>query len=323
MSKQQRIAELIRQVKMGQHPNATSFSRYWSRISGETITARTIGRDIEELRTTYGAPLTHCGRNNGYRLDDPLWSLPIEFLDDDEQLVGLLSTAVGSDLLPSSIRNCAETALRAHLTATDPGAVADIDLSALIYATHGKASVDNAIVEPVINAWCRRRILDLFYRNVYTDETTQRQVEPHALFGSDGAWYIHGWCHLRGAWRNFALHRIQSVDVKRTTFKRDPAAVAHVRSGWLFNSGEIRDILIHVAPHLAASIKERQWFGKQIVESEGKSGLRLRITQAPKEPLIHWVMGYFGAICVVEPVALRQEIAKKARAVAKRHSGAE
>lgn len=56
-----------------------------------------------------------------------------------------------------------------------------------------------------------RQVVHLTYRSASKAQTTERDIEPWALTGSSGAWYVQGWCRLAGAPRTFRVDRIRDV----------------------------------------------------------------------------------------------------------------
>lgn len=59
----------------------------------------------------------------------------------------------------------------------------------------------------------QRRIVHLRYRSRSKQEHTERDVEPWALVGAGGAWYLQGWCRSAGAPRDFRLDRVVALTV--------------------------------------------------------------------------------------------------------------
>ncbi len=59
----------------------------------------------------------------------------------------------------------------------------------------------------------RRCVVALRYRSRSKSETTEREVEPWAVVGSQGAWYLQGWCRLAKGPRDFRLDRIERLVV--------------------------------------------------------------------------------------------------------------
>lgn len=63
----------------------------------------------------------------------------------------------------------------------------------------------------VREALLAKRRLHLVYYAHSRDETTERDVDPWALFLSGGRWYLVGWCHRVDDERIFRLDRIRAV----------------------------------------------------------------------------------------------------------------
>jgi proteasome accessory factor C len=55
------------------------------------------------------------------------------------------------------------------------------------------------------------------------DERTTRDVDPHAVFAHDGAWYLRGYCHLAHAQRTFRVDRVVDAVALDETFEAGTA----------------------------------------------------------------------------------------------------
>ncbi len=64
-------------------------------------------------------------------------------------------------------------------------------------------------------------VVHLTYRSGSKAQTTERDVEPWALTGLSGAWYVQGWCRLAGAPRTFRVDRIREVRLTGEIAPRD------------------------------------------------------------------------------------------------------
>ncbi|HKA84060.1 MAG TPA: WYL domain-containing protein [Acidimicrobiales bacterium] len=62
----------------------------------------------------------------------------------------------------------------------------------------------------------RRVRLDYYAYN--RDQRTTRDVDPHAVFAHEGAWYVRAYCHQAKDQRLFRVDRIYGVDVLDQTF---------------------------------------------------------------------------------------------------------
>ena len=55
------------------------------------------------------------------------------------------------------------------------------------------------------------RVVHLVYRSASRAETTERDVEPWAVVGAGGAWYLQGYCRSAQGGRDFRLDRIKEL----------------------------------------------------------------------------------------------------------------
>lgn len=77
-------------------------------------------------------------------------------------------------------------------------------------------------LEALRRAVRERRVVRLVYRSGSKVQTTERLVEPWAVMGARGAWYLHGWCRMAQAPRHFRLDRIKELEVTDTPAEREP-----------------------------------------------------------------------------------------------------
>lgn len=186
--------------------------RFWS---GEELTtrlgvsARTLRRDVDRLRT-YGYPVDATpGTGGGYRLAAGA-HLPPLLLDDDEAVaiaVGLRAAASASidGMEDTSVRALAklEQVLPDHLRRRVRAVHANI-------ASQG--NVGGPTVDPdalaVLALACRDHEQVRFdYRRRDGDEAS-RLVEPHQLVSMGRRWYLVAWDVRRNDWRTFRLDRL-------------------------------------------------------------------------------------------------------------------
>lgn len=185
--------------------------RYWSGSAlchRLTITARTLRRDVDRLRTL-GYPVNSTsGAAGGYQLGAGA-TLPPLLLDDEEAVavaVGLRTSASGtvSGMEEASLRALAK--LRQVLPQRLRERVAALHSFILPLAVQGP-SVDAEMLS-VIAAACRDcETLRFEYRS--KDGTSgERLAEPHRLVHTGRRWYLAAWDTDRIDWRTFRIDRI-------------------------------------------------------------------------------------------------------------------
>lgn len=63
------------------------------------------------------------------------------------------------------------------------------------------------------------KAVQITYRSVGKEETTERVIEPWSVFTTLGRWYVHGHCRLVDDARTFRVDRIRDIDVLGETFE--------------------------------------------------------------------------------------------------------
>jgi predicted DNA-binding transcriptional regulator YafY len=199
------------------------------------VSARTVRRDVDRLRSLGYPVQATMGPAGGYRLGAGA-ALPPLLLEDDEAVavaVGLRTAAGGS------VAGIEETSLRAlaKLEQVLPARLRH-RVSALQRATvsvpgEGPA-VDAAVLSAVAGAVRASERLRFDYL-AFDGTAARREVEPHRLVHVRGRWYLVAWDVARDAWRTFRADRIRPRTPNGARFAPRPGpeggAAAYVQRG--------------------------------------------------------------------------------------------
>lgn len=173
------------------------------------VTARTLRRDIDRLRSL-GYPVhSTSGTAGGYSLGAGA-ALPPLMLEDDEGIAVALAlqTAAGSSVtgiedaaqralskleqvLPNRLRRRIKTMRSSIVRLSDTGPM--VDLSAV----------------SALAAACEAQREIAFDYNDHHARFTRRSVEPHRLVHMERRWYLVAWDKERTDWRTFRVDRIR------------------------------------------------------------------------------------------------------------------
>lgn len=186
--------------------------RYWSgaELSGRLeVTARTLRRDVDRLRSL-GYPVNSTsGTAGGYQLGAGA-TLPPLLLDDEEAVavaVGLRTAASGTvtGIEEASVRALSKlqqllpSRLRRRVSALN---------SFILPLTHSGPTVDAEALAVIAGA-CRDYEMLRFNYHSRDGAATTREVEPHRLVHTGHRWYLAAWDIGRKNWRTFRIDRIQ------------------------------------------------------------------------------------------------------------------
>ncbi|MET7300573.1 YafY family protein [Embleya sp. NPDC005575] len=185
------------------------------------VTARTVRRDVERLRTL-GYPVhADPGVGGGYRLGAGT-DLPPLLLDDEEAIATVVSLIAGA---AGAVPGAGDAALRA-LTKLDRVLPTRLrhEVRALSAAVAsfgaGPTPIDPQVLMTLAGA-CRDEV-EAGFDYPSGNEVRRRRVEPYRLVASDRRWYLLAFDLDRDDWRSFRIDRM--TDVAARTWRYQPRA---------------------------------------------------------------------------------------------------
>lgn len=302
------ICDLLRQ---GRHPNCRTLAE---RLE---VHERTVHRDLTYLRDLLQAPIAYDARRRGYHLIEPGWSMPPVRLAEGEAVALLLGlsalAAYRGTGLEGPLRSLIDKLpllLPDHVS-VDPGDLV-ADVSFMVEPPRGdqeRVAAAFAALRVAIEASHR---VEMTYYTPSRDEVTVRRVDPYHLRHFEGAWYLVGFCHLRGAYRTFALDRIQQLAVLDETFSRrgDFSPETYFGESWRLERGaEKQRVVIRFDPYQARWVRGRTWHPTQETVEEPDGSLTLAFTVTGLGEVQRWVLQFGAHAEVLAPPELREAVA--------------
>lgn len=301
-----------RQLRTGSFPTVEQLARACE------VNAKTIRRDLEHLRDQLGAPVAYCRSRGGWHYTSSTYFLPAIIITEGE-LIGLflaekflrqtgathfqadLQRAIDklSELLPDVISVHRETVEQTQSYCNSVTSLCDLD-----------------VFRRLADAVLRRRQLRVRYWTAGRDAETERLIDPWHLRAIDGAWYVIAWCHLRTARRVFSCARIRSVEETGETFTvpADFNVDEFFRGTFkvLCDDGRpLQHVRLRFAPSAAKYIREKIWHVSQTLVDDADGGAIVELAVRSLIEVRRWVLSW-GCECeVLEPDALRDDIARE------------
>jgi predicted DNA-binding transcriptional regulator YafY len=319
-----RNAEVIRQWKILKRVEAGRYTTAQDLADEHGVTERTIRRDIEALQEA-GFPLYDerlDGRKiwrlvEGYkqRLTQTFTLAELSALYFSKNLMSFLGGAPFAQDLESAFGKIKEAlparslpylARVQELFAARPDPWKDYSR---------KQDVINSLIDAVLHQ--RRAMIAYFSFN--SRRTKSYTVEPYRLVYYHGGLYVYARAQEYGEVRTFAVERIETIEVLEETFEIPPdfSISEHARAAFGLTGGKPVPVEVVFDPEAATYVRERVWHESQeLVEGPGGS-VTLRMSVAPGPELKAWLKGYLPHVRVVEPTALRDEIARDLEAARK------
>jgi predicted DNA-binding transcriptional regulator YafY len=319
MARLERVLWIDAQVRSGRHPNLASVMARWE------VSRGTAHGDYRYLKDRLDAPLAFDREHGGWVYTDPTFALPSAIVSESE------ATALQRALLVA----------REHL---NPAATAGLDAFADWLAPYlparssaaesagggselsGGVGVSPDLLRACVEAIRVRRKLHLRYHGAHRDQDTERTVHPYHLHHWRAEPYLLTWDELRQDWRTFLLSRVTHWRTvgEEAAFVRDPAfdAQALLERGFgLLHGADLTTVRVRFSPYQARWVRERRYHPSQQNEEQADGSLILTLNVAGTAEVKRWVLGYGREAEVLEPAALRAEIATEAKDLEKIYGG--
>lgn len=283
----------------------------------------TIERDLRELRN-YGAPIEHDRKRRGYYYAEP-WS-PYEIPLSEGELVALflgqklMAQYRGTPFAPAiqsafeKLQLCLPNYVSVDLNLA--GEVVSFDVPRL----RGNELRVARYFQGLGDARHRRHRVVIRYWTASRDELTSRKVDPYHLHFYQGAWYLIGYCHLRGEVRTFALDRIRKLTVTGEEFAIPPDfdIGAYFADMWGIEHGTApQKVKLQFAPEPARWVRERVWHSSQKLEELPDGSLVMEVTVSGLGEVKRWLLQFGAGVQVLQPDTLRREVMREVRGMAK------
>ncbi len=310
-----RIFQLHRLFKAGK---ALSLQQL---MEQQEVSKATIKRDLDLLRDQLGAPLLYDRDRNAYLYapQQEAFELPglwfnaseLHALLAAEQLLenvqpGLLTPHIGP--LKTRIRTLLERS----------GHSSDTVTARVVMQPIGKRGLESASFAGVADAVLDGHPIEIGYHARGKGETRQRPVHPQRLLYYRDNWYMIAWCEQAQALRTFSIDRIRSSHpIERPLHQTSETELQrHLDDGYGIFAGTAHNLaILRFTPHMARWVADEQWHPQQQGRWDGEH-YELQIPYADPTELIMDILKYGPDVEVLEPAALRKEVAKRLRQAA-------
>ena len=271
------------------------------------VSKRTIYRDMSALNQM-GVPIAAMP-GEGFELVEGYYIPPLMFTEN-EAVAMMLGSRLLFQQAAGSLNRGADSAL-AKITVALPDQVrarAEALTNVIGFITpNEKFDLDNPQLLTLQKAIQERRVIHIRYHGYQKDDVTERDVEPHQLFYSDGIWYLEGYCRLRKDIRAFRLSRIEKLAGLRETFSKK-------RTG---RGGKQKRIEVRVrfSKNIVRWVRERQHYGFQREENLPKDVVMVYDIHDFSE-ITAWILGWADGAEVLSPNVLRKKLRETAQNLA-------
>jgi predicted DNA-binding transcriptional regulator YafY len=294
---------------LAQLRQAATEALYEATGSAKDISVRTIQRDLQALRSDYGAPI-EVEDKKYYRYAEPDFSItnsPLsrEDLDTLHQALALLRQFEGFE----QVGQLAELVQRVE----DRISLRGQAVGPVIAFESAPAVPGRQFLTPLYEAIMAQDTVRLTYQPFHYPEPERHLLSPYFLKEYNSRWYVLGYDHGREGLRIFALDRTQAVDLSHHPYEPnhfiDPDTYfQHVIGVSLPPDRTVETIRLWVSPQQAPYVKTRPWHPSQRVVSEDETGMMVIFELIPNYELSAKILSFGAGVKVLGPEGLRETI---------------
>ena len=321
--KRDRLARMLRVVTVLRgHPEGIRPAEIARRVG---VATRTVYRDLTALETEVGVAV--WSENGRWGVVDQEFLPPLKLTLDEAMAVVLSARLMVryADKYDPDLAAAFE-----KLEGVLPAPLAEhVERTLDILAQHPRDAAFSDRVHRLTRAWADRRVVTLAYEPArYAPDAAARQavVRPYLIEPSlqTHALYLIGWDETRDALRTFKIERIRDVALTPRTFEPPEAGSLEtaLRAAWdIIADQPPTKVVLRFAPSVATRVLETTWHPTQRVERAADGSLVWRATVAGTIEIRLWILSWGDEVEVLEPAALRKDVASTHRRAAELHGG--
>ncbi|MBL8207243.1 MAG: WYL domain-containing protein [Blastocatellia bacterium] len=288
-----RLQTIVTAIQRGRFPNKPELARVIERNQ------RTVQRDLEQLRSTWQAPLEFDRARNGFYFTDPKWKLPDLKLTEGELIYFFTAERILRRLSATSEVQMTRQALRKLATLLPDEIV--IDTSALeqsiTFAPEPILDAAPETLRALATAATNRETLHIRYYTASRDEHNERDVDVLLLHNHLGEWYAVCRDHKSGQIKDFHAGRISAFSHTRRKFALpdDWNPKEYLERGFgMFRGGQDVTVTIEFDAYQARYARERTFHPTQTQTPLQGGGLRITFetTENALEQVARWLLQY-------------------------------
>ena len=319
-AKRDRLARMTRILALlNAHPDGMKPAEIAHRVDSSV---RTVYRDLRSIEGELSMPLwSEAGR---WGVDAEAFLPPLKLTRSEAMAVVLSARLMVryADTYDADLAGSFE-----KLAAILPPALREhVDRSLDALSRRPTDETFSRHVHLLTQAWAERRLVSFEYDPApYAPAAASRtaRVRPYLIEPSlwTHALYLIGWDEDRNAIRTFKIERIREVSLSPDTF---PAPEPEVVDGMFERAWDIIadqepvDVVLRFSAAVASRVREARWHPSERVEPMPDGGLIWRATVAGPIEIRLWILSWGDDVEVLEPAALRDDVAAThARAAAR------
>lgn len=136
-------------------------------------------------------------------------------------------------------------------------------------------------------------------------EHSKRVIDPYVLIFKQNVWYVYAFCHTKQDFRTFKIGRIKSAAFTGAEFMKKPFTRDDIDLNFTYSGEQLIEVKLEIEKSKLADAEE--WLGIDNIEPLGNAFIA-NMTLPDDESLVNKILGYGGAVKVLDPPELKERV---------------
>ena len=181
------------------------------------------------------------------------------------------------------------------------------------------------ILAHVIRAVHDAHVCQMRYRTPHATRDWGCVVHLYTLCEYEGGLYVFAYLPDEDRVVMLAVERMRALTVLADTYSKLPhvwqqIALKRARAFGMLDDEEVLEVVVKFTAEQAPYVQERVWHETQSLQVQADGSLLLRMQASGQFEIVRWLLGWGEHVEVLEPRALRQEVAEHLRLAAQQYA---
>jgi predicted DNA-binding transcriptional regulator YafY len=281
------------------------------------ISLRTVYRDIRTLEEA-GIPL--IGEAGvGYSIMEG-YRLPPVMFTRQEATAFLTAEKLVEKITDTSTVESYKSAMykvRAVLRASEKDFLEAADQHIQVVRRQTLSVVSEDWIQTILKSITAKKVMRMRYTAKYSEENTERNIEPVGLSFISNRWHLIAYCQLREDYRDFRLERIEELEMTALDYKNEhPTLQKYLEE--VAEKQDLTKVVVQVEKYAAKYIEEPRLFYGFVSEREVNGIREMTFLVQSLESFARWYMEFADSAVVVSPKELKDRVKELVTAISKK-----
>lgn len=279
---------------------------------GTSISESMFGKDIQQMKQIYNAPIIYDRLHKGYAYTQPDFSIKEFPLTLDEIDALDISTALLQQIKKTRLFQHFENAINKVIVGYRIAETLGKSEKQLVQVEEPVGSESIVWLEPILKSILEWQCLEIQYK-AFGKKEKAYTVSPYLLKEYRNRWYLAGFCHHHQKVMIWALDRVQKVSPCKTNFQSDELFKPEDYFKYSFGITQLHDgkpekVLLSFTPFQANYVESQPLHHSQQIVQRSDEEVLVQLQVYLTAELKMMILSYGTHVKVLEPESLKKEI---------------